>query len=113
MRVTLAKKVIFRYPTFMTQYQKFFAMMMEENKELFDNFQGIHDAYVLNPELNQAKFNSIGSEVLDVIREYERKLCGNMNAGKYGAFSSNLSQKFWDHIRKVYRKIDFIGAKVG
>jgi hypothetical protein len=53
----------------MTQYQKFFQMMLEENKELFDNFQGIHDAYVLNPELNQAKLNYIGSEVVDVIRE--------------------------------------------
>lgn len=88
-------------------------MMIGENKELFDNFTNIHEAYVLNPQMNQAKFNQIGSEVLDVIREYERKLCGNMNAGKYGAFSSNLSQKFWDEMRKVFRKIDFIGAQVG
>jgi len=86
--------------------------MVEENKELFDTFRGIHDAYVLNPELNQAKFNDIGREVVDVIREYERKLCGNMNSGAYGAFSQNLSQKFWDEIRKVYRKIDFVGASV-
>ena len=105
--------MIICYSSQMTQYQKFFQLMIEENKELFDNFQNIHDAYVLNPTLNQEKFNSIGREVVDVIREYERKLCGNMNAGKYGTFSSNLSQKFWDHIRKVYRKIDFIGAKVG
>jgi hypothetical protein len=97
----------------MTQYQKFFQLMLDENKELFEQFQSIHEAYVLNPQLNQEKFNSIGRDVLDVIREYERKLCGNMNSGKYGAFSSNLSQKFWDHIRKVYRKIDFIGAAVG
>lgn len=97
----------------MTQYQKFFQLMLEENKDLFDNFKGIHDAYVVNPELNQGRFNDAGREVLDVVREYERKLCGNMNAGKYGAFSSNLSQKFWDEIRKVFRKIDFVGASVG
>ncbi len=97
----------------MTQYQKFYRMMIEENKELFENFTNIHEAYVLNPQMNQAKFNQIGSEVLDVIREYERKLCGNMNSGVYGAFSQNLSQKFWDEIRKVFRKIDFIGAQVG
>lgn len=87
--------------------------MLEENKELFENFKNIHDAYVLNPGLNQDRFNNAGRDVVDVIREYERKLCGNMNAGKYGAFSSNLSQKFWDEIRKVYRKIDFVGATVG
>jgi hypothetical protein len=97
----------------MRQYQKFFQQMLDENKELFDNFKNVHDAYVLNPELNQARFNQIGSEVVDVIREYERKLCGNMNSGAYGAFSQNLSQKFWDEIRKVYKKIDFVGATVG
>jgi hypothetical protein len=97
----------------MRQYQKFFQEMIEENKELFDNFTSVHDAYVLNPELNQVRFNQIGSEVVDVIREYERKLCGNMNSGAYGAFSQNLSQKFWDEIRKVYKKIDFVGATVG
>lgn len=97
----------------MTQYQKFFQLMLTENAELFDSFKGIHDAYILNPQANQTRFNQIGGEVLDVIREYERKLCGNMNSGMYGSFSQNLSQKFWDEVRKVYRKIDFVGAQVG
>jgi hypothetical protein len=96
----------------MTQYQKYFQLMTEENKDLFDTFKSIHDAYVLNPNVNQERFNAIGKDVVDVIREYERKLCGNMNSGSYGAFSQNLSQKFWDEIRKVYKKIDFIGAKI-
>ena len=97
----------------MRQYQKFFQQMIDDNKELFDNFTSVHEAYVLNPELNQQRFNQIGGEVVDLIHEYERKLCGNMNSGAYGAFSSNLSQKFWDEIRKVYKKIDFVGATVG
>lgn len=87
--------------------------MLQENKELFDNFSAIHEAYIINPQMNQAKFNQTGSEVLEIIREYERKLCGNMNAGRYGAFSQGLSQKFWDEIRKVYSKIDFVGARAG
>jgi hypothetical protein len=94
----------------MTQYQKFVQLMLTENKEIFDNFKGVHDAYVLNPSLNQDRFNAIGKEIVDIIREYERKLCGNMNSGAYGAFSQNLSQKFWDEIRKIFKKIDFVGA---
>ena len=86
--------------------------MLADNKELFDNFKSVHDAYILNPQVNQVRFNQIGSEVVDVIREYERKLCGNMNSGMYGSFSQNLSQKFWDEIRKVFKKIDFVGAKI-
>lgn len=96
----------------MSQYQKFVQLMLSENKELFDNFTGVHDAYVLNPAVNQGRFNAIGKDVVEVIREYERKLCGNMNSGAYGAFSQNLSQKFWDEIRKIYKKIDFVGAKI-
>lgn len=85
--------------------------MMEENKELFDSFKQIHEAYILNPTMNQAKFNSIGTEVMDVIRDYERRLCGKTESGQYGKFSSGLSQKLWDEVRKVFRKIDFIGVK--
>jgi hypothetical protein len=86
--------------------------MTTENKDLFDTFKSIHDAYVLNPGVNQEKFNAIGKDVVEIIHEYERKLCGNMNSGSYGAFSQNLSQKFWDEIRKVYKKIDFIGVTI-
>ncbi len=85
--------------------------MIDENKELFDNFTLVHEAFILNSEANKARFNQVGSEVLDVIRQYERVLCGKTESGQYGKFSSNLSQKFWDEIRKVYRKIDFVGIK--
>ncbi len=83
--------------------------MIEENKELFDNFRQVHDAYTLAPETNKDRFNKIGSEILDIIRHYERILCGKTESGQYGKFSGGLSQKFWDEIRKVYPKIDFVG----
>lgn len=83
--------------------------MIGEHKELFDNFTQVHDAFVLNPDANKIRFNQVGSQVLDVIREYERILCGKTESGQYGKFSTGLSQKFWDEIRKVYRKIDFVG----
>lgn len=95
----------------MQKYQTMVARMLEENKELFDNFQSVHDAFVLAPDANKTRFNEVGREVLDVIREYERILCGKTESGQYGKFSTSLSQKFWDEIRKVYRKIDFVGIK--
>lgn len=95
----------------MQKYQTVFARMLDENKELFDNFTAVHAAFIVNPDANKARFNEVGREVLDVIREYERILCGKTESGQYGKFSSNLSQKFWDEIRKVYRKIDFVGIQ--
>lgn len=85
--------------------------MLEENKELFDEFKPIHDAYVLNPAANQAKYNTIGSTVMDVIRDYERKLCAKMGAGQYSKFSMNLSEKFMEEIKNIYPKIMFIGVE--
>lgn len=85
--------------------------MLEENKELFDEFKPIHDAYVLNPTVNQAKYNAIGSEVMDVIRDYERRLCAKMGAGQYSKFSMNLSEKFMEEIKQIFPKIMFIGVK--
>lgn len=85
--------------------------MVEENKDLFDNFKQVHEAFILAPEPNKTRFNELGSEVLDIIRHYERVLCGKTESGQFGKFSSGLAQKFWDEIRRVYSKIDFVGIK--
>ncbi|MBI5614480.1 hypothetical protein HY947_06145 [Candidatus Gottesmanbacteria bacterium] len=85
--------------------------MIEANKDLFDAFAVIHDKYVLDPDLNKAEFNSLGEKVLVVISKYEQILCGKTENGGLGKFSSILSQKFWDEIKKHYKKILFIGIK--
>ncbi|HLD25058.1 MAG TPA: hypothetical protein VJB96_04035 [Patescibacteria group bacterium] len=95
----------------MTKYRQFVLTMLEENRELFDEFRPIHEAYVLNPVVNKAKYNAIGSEVMDVIREYERRLCAKMGAGQYSKFSMNLSEKFMEEIKQIFPKIMFIGVE--
>jgi hypothetical protein len=95
----------------MREYQKAFQTMIAQNKELFDRFQAIHDAFVLNPHANKAKFNDVGKEVTDVIREYERRLCAQMGKSMYSKFSQNLSEKFWREVRAAFPKIDFVGVE--
>ncbi|MCL4200608.1 hypothetical protein KJZ67_04720 [Patescibacteria group bacterium] len=95
----------------MTKYRAAVQQMLDENRELFEEFKPIHDAYVLNPAANQSKYNTIGSTVMDVIRDYERKLCAKMGAGQYSKFSMNLSEKFMEEIKKIYPKIMFIGVE--
>jgi DnaJ-domain-containing protein 1 len=95
----------------MRAFQESFQIMMSEQKDLFDQFQLVHDAYVLNPEANKARFNELGREVTDVIREYDRKLCAQMGKGQYSKFTQNLSEKFWGEVRKVFPKIDFVGVQ--
>jgi len=96
----------------MRQYQQAFMAMMEGNKKLFDSFTTIHEKYTTDPKKWQDEYNRIGDDVVDCIRNYERRLCATMSKGQYGKFSGGLSEKFWDEIRKVYPKIDFVGVKI-
>lgn len=100
----------FSYSGYMSKYRKAVEEMLEENQELFEEFRAIHEAYRINPEVNQAKYNAIGTPVMDVIREYERRLCAKMGAGKYSKFSANLSEKFMEEIKTIFPKIMFIGV---
>ena len=95
----------------MSKYRQYVQLMLDENKELFDEFKPIHDAYVLNPAANQAKYNAIGGTVMEVIRDYERRLCAKMGAGQYSKFSMNLSERFMEEIKSIFPKIMFIGVE--
>lgn len=94
----------------MSKYKQAVDEMVAANKELFDNFKEIHDEYALNPAVWQKLFNQYGAEVVEIMRDHERKLCIKMGTGKYGQFSQNLSQKFWGEARKIFPKIDFVGV---
>lgn len=94
----------------MTKSQEFFQDMMTYNKELFDQFKEIHDKYAEEPEKYKDEFNEKGQEALQVIRRYENMLCGKSESGMYGKFSSKLADKFWEPIRKLFPKIDFVGT---
>lgn len=94
----------------MRQYQITYQAMIDDHKDLFSSFFKIHDAYVLEPIKHQAEFNRIGGEVQDVVREYERKLCGKTESGKFSKFSGSLSERFWGLVRTDFPKIDFVGT---
>ena len=95
----------------MRQYQVTYETMIDENKKLFDEFFRIHEEYVKNPNIVQEKFNFVGRQIQDVIHDYERRLCGKTEGGQYSKFSTNLSEKFWEIIRKDFPKIDYIGVR--
>ena len=86
-------------------------MMLIKHKEDFDNFKIIHDKYLDNPKKYKQEFNTIGSDLLDIVRRYENILCGHSESGGYGKFSSKLADKFWEEIRKSFPKIDEVGLR--
>jgi hypothetical protein len=96
----------------MTKYQEYYQKMVAANKDLFDSFRIIHDAYALDSLGWQAKFNAEGEKVLSVIRDYENRLCSQSEKGGYGVFTGNLAEKFQAEVKKAFPLIDHVGLVV-
>lgn len=85
--------------------------MLGDNTSLFEEFKTLHDNYVSDEKAFQKQFNEKGKIVTQIIREYEKRLCAEMDKGQYGKFSSNVADKFWEEVRKIYPRIDFVGVE--
>lgn len=96
----------------MTKYQQIFLQMISEHESEFAKFKEIHDLYAKNQSKYHEEYDRLGKPIVEIIREYESKLCGKMESGGKAVFSSNLSEKFWNGIRQLYPYIDFVGVKV-
>ena len=96
----------------MTKYKQYFNKMLADNKQVFADFRTLHDSYALAEDKWQDKFNEEGEKVLEIVREYENRLCANTERGIYNKFSSNLAEKFQAEVRKNFPMIDHVGVKV-
>ncbi|MBI2310805.1 hypothetical protein HYU90_03245 [Candidatus Collierbacteria bacterium] len=96
----------------MTKYKQYFKEMLSGNQAIFDDFKKIHDQFALDRMKYQDEFNRQGEVVVEIIHDWEKRLCARMEGGKNGVYSANLSEKFKDEIKKVYPKIDLIGVKL-
>lgn len=96
----------------MVKYKEYIKKMLDENREIFDEFKKIHDEYALSSNGLQERFNKKGEKILEIVREYENRLCTNTERGMYNKFSTGLAQKFQDEVRKLFPMIDHVGLKV-
>jgi sugar-specific transcriptional regulator TrmB len=94
------------------KFKIYFQKMLDDNRALFEKFKKLHDEYGLNENKFQKKFNDEGEKVLEVIREYENRLCANTERGIYNKFSTALAEKFQNEVRTHFPLIDHIGLVV-
>lgn len=96
----------------MTRYKQAFEEMLSKHKEEFELFDKVHAAYLKNQEVNQEEFNEIGKRVRRIVEDTERWLCGKMETGGHGKYSSNLADKFRAEVRSKYKAFDMIGVTI-
>jgi len=96
----------------MTKYKEYCQKMLANHKSLFDRFREVHDKYHLSPDKFQEEFNSIGVQVMDIVKEWEDKLCNRSEGSGYGSFTTKLAEKFMNEVRKEFSMIDRVGIVV-
>ena len=90
----------------MVKYKEFYTRMINQNKELFENFAKAYEQFVTDPEKYKEQFNTIGKEINVIVRRTDNKLCAQTELSQYNKFSSGLSDKFWEMVRENYPFID-------
>ncbi len=93
------------------KYKKYYQLMTEQNQALFDTFQIIHDGFVKQSDTWSDKFHTVGLEIVDVMRFWERKLCAGMERGAHAQYSNRVAEKFWEEIKKRFSHIELVGVK--
>lgn len=93
------------------KYKQYYQQMMEAHGEEFAAFRPIHDGYVHDRKAWSARFHSEGQKILDIVREWDRRLCSGMERGQFAGYSSKLSEKFWAEVKKQFSHIELIGVR--
>lgn len=86
--------------------------MLDENRNIFDAFKKLHNDYSLSQNTLQEKFNEEGKKILEIINDYENRLCKRSEGSGYGAYSSNLAEKFRSEVKRLFPLVDNIGIVV-
>ncbi len=94
------------------KFKQYYQLMKDNNRELIENFTEIHAGFNQNPDKWSTQFHEVGRDVLDAIRDWERRLCYGTEKGGYAKYSANLSEKYWEEVRSEFPLIDQVGVVV-
>lgn len=95
-----------------TKYTSLIKEMYSHHQPALTAFDEVHQKYEQDQKRWQSEFNVHGEALMEVMRFYERQLCGKSERSGMGVYSSKLAEKFWSEIKKRYPLIDFVGAKI-
>lgn len=93
------------------KYKQYVELMLEQHAAAFSSFRPIHDGYQTNPSLWADQFHQEGKQILDIARDWERRLCYGTEKGKYAQYSAKLAEKFWSEIKISWPMLDQVGIR--
>jgi hypothetical protein len=95
----------------MTKYKQYVQEMMDQHAQLLADFKVVHDGYQQDRKQWSARFHAEGQPIVDLLRDWERRLCSGMERGKNAAYSARLAEKFWSEVKLYLPLIERVGVK--
>jgi hypothetical protein len=95
----------------MPKYRDMFREMITEHEAEFAAFKLLHDKYKDDQMKFQNEYNTQGKKIVEIVREWESRLCGKMERGDKAVYSARLSEKFWDEVRAFFPLVDYVGVR--
>lgn len=96
----------------MSKFTELYNQMTREHNELFTEFKTIHDNFKADKDRYRDEFNKVGKKVLEIMQDYEQRLCGGMERGQFGKFSDKVAEKFWTRVKKDFSHIELVGVEI-
>lgn len=93
------------------KYKQYYKLMQSNNEKLLQQFKKIHDGFASDPSSWEDQFHAVGRDVLDVMRDWERRLCSGTERGNYALYSVKLAEKYWNEIKHDFPLIEQVGLK--
>lgn len=91
------------------KYKQYYELMKNQNQSLYNQFREVHDRFATKKD-NEAEFHQVGREFLDVVRDWERRLCSGMERGRYVNYSAKLSEKYWEVVNADFPLASEVGV---
>ena len=93
------------------KYKRYYQQMKSENEQLFAKFKTVHDLFEQDRSQHQTQFNLLGQELMEIVRDWERRLCAGMSKS-FNHYSHTLSEKFKNELRADFPLIDLVGVTI-
>lgn len=93
------------------KYKEIYQKIKSEHQVLFDQFRPIHDGYKTDRKAFSQQFHAVGQEVVDLLRDAERRLCSSMERGQFALYSHKVSDKFWEEVKKDFSHVELVGVR--
>jgi len=94
------------------KYKVYYQKMIDDHRQLFDQFAVLNEQFTQDQAAVADEFHHLGQQVLEVVRDFDRRLCAAMGKGIYSTYSQKLSEQFWSLVRQDFSQIDMVGVKI-